>query len=562
MKQKLIILVLFILALLPGFALAQEPQIQPYTEQISSYDIDLYLQEDNSVNVEERIVYTIGSSVSRHGIYRNIPIVYNLREGNRRQSFSDLEVTDENGKKLEVKKEGFNTISLRIGDPDKLIGAGNHTYVIKYKMKRAVSYRDGKSILSWNFIGDGWDFNIYNAKAVVHLPDGEKYTDTKCYVGNVGSDEKCTDISEAGNAVTFSQNGLLPRRAFTGEITFSNNSFAQPGMIEKFFWNFPWYVVKPFAVFLIFFVIWYRKGRDPRGKVVVAQYNAPKEIEPIEVGYLTGETLQNHHISSQIIFLAIRGFLRIKRFEKDKFLGFGRKDDYQLEKLKEADGTLKSYDHMLMNVLFKKGKVVNVSDLKDDFAKDAQKLKGEIYHEILNKGYFLGNPVWVRTIYFLIAGLILALGILVAIYLSPLVYGWISLISPGIIAGIFVFFMPSRSQKGAEMRNYLQGLKTYIRYAEADRIKFHNEPKKDPAKFEELLPYAMGFKLEKEWAKQFEDIYKKEPDWFVGGYAGFSASHFANDLNGFSASSASSFTSVTSSGGAGGGAGGGGGGGW
>jgi hypothetical protein len=154
-------------------------------------------------------------------------------------------------------------------------------------------------------------------------------------------------------------------------------------------------------------------------------------------------------------------------------------------------------------------------------------------------------------------------------------------IAGGVVTLLFARFMPARSQKGVEMRDYLLGLREYIKLAEADRLKFlqspegvkqYGKPDDPPARiklFEKLLPYAMLFGLEKDWAKQFEGIYDEPPSWYHGNMASFSTGYLVGSLGDFSAATttdfappASSGSSGFSGGGAGGGGGGGGGGGW
>jgi uncharacterized membrane protein YgcG len=88
--------------------------------------------------------------------------------------------------------------------------------------------------------------------------------------------------------------------------------------------------------------------------------------------------------------------------------------------------------------------------------------------------------------------------------------------------------------------------------------------------FESLLPYAMLFSLEKDWAKQFQDVYTQPPDWYNGNWAAFNAGYLVSSISNFNSVSAVTFTSPSSSGSSGfggggfsgGGGGGGGGGGW
>jgi uncharacterized membrane protein YgcG len=139
--------------------------------------------------------------------------------------------------------------------------------------------------------------------------------------------------------------------------------------------------------------------------------------------------------------------------------------------------------------------------------------------------------------------------------------------------------------KGVELRDYLTGLKVYIDLAEEDRLRYLQSPEgaeKTPVATndraalvklnEKLLPYAVLFGNEQEWAKQLGKYYEDtgtQPGWYSG-YSAFNAVYFASTIGSINASATSSFvdTSSSSSGGSGGGGfsggggGGGGGGGW
>jgi uncharacterized membrane protein len=74
----------------------------------------------------------------------------------------------------------------------------------------------------------------------------------------------------------------------------------------------------------------------------------------------------------------------------------------------------------------------------------------------------------------------------------------------------------------------------------------------------------MLFGIEKQWVKEFAQLYEQPPEWYAGSGA-FNAGYFAGSMSGFASASAASFSPPSSSGGggsAGGGGGGGGGGGW
>jgi uncharacterized membrane protein YgcG len=131
--------------------------------------------------------------------------------------------------------------------------------------------------------------------------------------------------------------------------------------------------------------------------------------------------------------------------------------------------------------------------------------------------------------------------------------------------------------KGSELREHLEGLREFIRVAEADRLQMlqsvsgaERVTTSDGAAivkiYEKLLPYAVIFGLEKEWANEIAKYYDttEPPDWYSG-TNGFAIGAFAAGIGSLSSSVSTSYSSSggssSSGGGGGGGSSGGGGGG-
>ncbi|WP_147305425.1 DUF2207 family protein [Subtercola boreus] len=164
--------------------------------------------------------------------------------------------------------------------------------------------------------------------------------------------------------------------------------------------------------------------------------------------------------------------------------------------------------------------------------------------------------------------------------------GWPYLLfAIAVVSVVVVFFAGFRNPltaKGAELRDYIEGLKLYIRLAEKDRFEMLQSPEgaqktqvnaPDGGQvvriYEKLLPYAVLLDLEKEWSEVLGTYYERlgtQPDWYGGNVGTFNAVLFASSIGSLSSSVSSSLaasTSSSSSGGSGGGgfSGGGGGGG-
>ena len=106
----------------------------------------------------------------------------------------------------------------------------------------------------------------------------------------------------------------------------------------------------------------------------------------------------------------------------------------------------------------------------------------------------------------------------------------------GVITGALVCFygwiMPAKTLFGAEVKEHIQGFKWFLSVTEKERLKFYNPPGRTPEQFEHFLPYAMSLGVEKQWAGQFADIYKAQPEWYEGSGAGvFNAVIFASVMS-------------------------------
>ena len=81
-----------------------------------------------------------------------------------------------------------------------------------------------------------------------------------------------------------------------------------------------------------------------------------------------------------------------------------------------------------------------------------------------------------------------------------------------IVALIFGRLMPAKTQYGAEEANKAKALRNFLKSQER-QLQFQGDKQ---ILFEKLLPYAVAFGVEKAWAKRFETIALKSPDWYQG----------------------------------------------
>ena len=543
-------------------------------EKIGSFDVTIKINSDASIQVSEQIKLDFDNLPGKHGIFRDIPIKYAARGGNFNLRISDISVSDENGTLYPYTiSYPSNTIQIKIGDPDKLV-SGQILYIINYKINRAINYFDDHDELYWNATGNEWQVPIEKSSAKVILPNPieKMQAQAACFAGDFGSQAPCLGIDyeyqtdNQVNAVIFTQPSLFtPDQSLTIVVGWPKGIVAQPSVLQNIFDTLKdnWILVLPLFTLIIMFYLWRTRGRDPKGRgTIIAQYEAPDNLTPAQIGTLIDERVDQKDISSEIIYLATKGYLKITRTENKGFIF--KHEDYLLEKLKEPDD-LQNFDKKIIDGLFSHGdhKTVKLSDLKNIFYKELPDVKNKIFDSLILSGYFPEKPSKTQGKYIIIGALLLFGTTLFAKLLGGIIgtFAIGSLIASGIIIIIFGTVMPVKTKRGVDAKEYILGLKEYLQVAEKDRIKFHNAPEKNPEHFEKLLPYAMILGVEREWAEQFKNIYNQPPSWYSDSLGGtFNSIILISALNNFNHSSQAAMFSAPGGGAAGGGSGFGGGG--
>src|SRR4029078_5723094 len=130
-------------------------------------------------------------------------------------------------------------------------------------------------------------------------------------------------------------------------------------------------------------------------------------------------------------------------------------------------------------------------------------------------GYFANDPTKIISR----ASIVIFIG-LGSLYIFRNGLVLLDIIVCSVIFYVFQKIMAKRTAKGVAGKEHILGLKLYLQTAEAEGFKKlqgtdaayaanHGAPTKTVELFEKLLPYAVALGVEKDWAKQFKDIYKQ-----------------------------------------------------
>jgi uncharacterized membrane protein len=538
--------------------------------RISNFQDTITVNNDGSALVNETISLVFVGEW--HGIHRTIPIEYPGPDGTNYQLFIDIKsITDENGAKLKYDSSTSGAArDLKIYIPDAV--DATRTVAIAYRVRNATRFFDQYDEFYWNVTGNDWPVPIDRATASVHLPDSATGSlRAQAFTGVYGSTERDATAQVEGSNAEFATNKPLPMRGgMTIDVYIPKGILKEPGGLTKLFWfigSNP-VVFLPLVTLAVMFILWWYAGRDPDpGMSVAPMYEPPTGISPAEAGTLLDDRIHPRDITSTIVDLAVRGFIKIEETD-DKGLLFHHKDYifHLLQKRQDWSG-LAPHERVMMENIFT-GDVpdTRLSSLKNRFYTAVPMVRTDIMSALKQKGIYTLDPESANAYSF---GAAFCIVIPFAIFQY---FGWadffssvpmliLSILISALIWWLFARVMTAKTVKGARTHVAVLGFQEFMNRVDADRLKVM-----PPSTFERFLPYAMALGVEHHWAQAFAGIIKDPPSWYAApagyGYGtGFNPILFSSSMQGMATDMHQVFVSAPRSSSTGSGFGGGGGGG-
>lgn len=561
---------------------------------INTFQANIAIQESGEVRVVETIEADF-RDLQKHGIYRDIPYVYEAADGKTYTEITVLDVLQNNEKAVYETSRNDDYFRIKIGDADTTI-SGENTYTITYTAKGILRGFSEHDELYWNVTGNQWDASILNAEATVTVPQ-PAITQVACYEGFSGSRVTCQSTQESPQLATFTTARILTASEGMTVVVGYEKGMVPLLTVErpKSFWE--QFIEWPSLVTLLSvivvgiitgLVLWHRHGRDywfaqnifgkrdeqghikPIGahEAVTVEFTPPEKLRPAEIGVLMDERAHTHDVVATIIDLATRGYLTITEIPKKWLFG---KVDYQLHKKAKDEKELLGYEKKLLHNLFKTGNEVTVSSLKQTFYDELKEVKEALYEEVVAKKLFPSDPEKVRGKYLGIAVVLVFISFAAAafgisderVFVADIGIG-------GVVSGIVLILlsqvMPRRTAYGRGLYRRIRGYRLFINTAEKHRQQFFEKKNM----FNEVLPYAIVFGLTEKFSKQMHEmgVQPTTTGWYHGVHP-VTSGHFSSSMGDFSKSMSTAIASAPSSSGgfsgggsSGGGFGGGGGGSW
>ena len=547
-------------------------------ERIYTHHSDIVVDTSGVITISEKIRIYANGDLFKRGITRALPTSRNDVEGNRiRIDYAILEVYKNGQKESYFTEKEDGDLVIYVGNKNKMLSPGYYDYEIIYESAGQIGFFEDFDELGWNVNGES-DRPVDLVSCEVHLPNNATILSHRCYTGAFGStnDSDCTSESESNGVFRASASNLQPNEMMTVYVGFEKGVVTEPVVKETALSRFLswldkmglWFMNLIIIVPLFFYYIttWRKHGKDHPKPIAIPQFTPPNDMSPASVGMIYDEKFDFSLISTSIINLAVKGFLRIEEVERKGIFSFGAKN-YKLIKLKDTEDSLPSEEAIVMKNLFAKDDEItlgekynsNVQTMLSSYQIDLQSQHKKTLSE--GKNYTLRIIPWIVVILYIILliyygqNIPLDLFATFAIFaipsyvISTLLLGVIGAfrkrkvknlnnitLSLGIIVGVIgLFSLHPVSQfsstalalfigaplllighilyshlivrpgnKLLDLQADIEGLKMYISLAEEKQMQFFNPPKVTPEVFEKLLPYAIALKTEKVWGDKFE----------------------------------------------------------
>jgi uncharacterized membrane protein YgcG len=549
-RAGVVMLALVLAVVTPATAASAESAVRTDTSDFTfdSFDADYHLDRDAdgraTLRTVETIVAEFPATDQNRGIVRAIPNEYRSAD----LDVSVTGITDETGAAVVYElseSDGFTELALGTDD----FVHGRTTYVIEYTQRDVIgAFADtGADEFYWDVNGTGWAQPFGTVTARLHLDDtlaDALSGQSACYTGHYGSTDICgveqtTDAT--GTVLTATSTDLLPAQNLTLAVGFAPGTFTPPPSAADS-WIVtvvPWAILG-LAALLVAGLLVLRTfvWRDAAGRgTVIVQYTPPEDVPVLLAAVLLGK--KKVGLPAQLIGFAVA---RAARLVESPSEPASRR--YAIE-VRDVD-RLGTADRRILGALLpqlKNGARLRLDTADRKLGDRIHRLTGSMTDEVTTQGFRARGKSRIPAVLVLTATLLVGVAWLVNSWAGnhDVASDPVAALLPVTILALAVLTacvrLPNRlTEKGALLREHLLGMRDYLRLVETDRIRVLQSPdgaeRSRAAGFgepgdtdlivtlhEKLLPWAMLWGVENEWADELGSYYETtdaEPDWYSG----------------------------------------------
>ena len=264
-------------------------------------------------------------------------------------------------------------------------------------------------------------------------------------------------------------------------------------------------------------MVWYFRGRDPHtGLVTDVLGEPPDDLPPGAAGALVDEHADHHDVVATLVGLGRAGAVAMTQ-EGDNA---SRAADWTITVL-HPERVTNRVERDLLHLIFDGHpdpmREVRLRDVRPRFVAAEERIRDDLYRELVDHGYFDVSPVETRRRWrrISIAGIVVSvlLGVVGMVFLDPIA------ILPTVAAVIMWAVMlrmsrhmPRKTEKGSEATAKWRAFRRYLQ-----DIEKHRDLGASGEIFDRYLSYAIAFEIDKGWIRKFSEAGARKPSWLGTG---------------------------------------------
>lgn len=362
---------------------------------------------------------------------------------------------------------------------------------------------------------------VHAGKCEITFTEKIEKSKIKCYLLN-DEEIKSVDFEIVNNKCIISLQSLSEAKPnITLRIVFSEDYVPDYNLVKEtqLFFNNNTYIIVPFIVFILLFLIWYFIGKDKTHTLVV-RYEPPQNITPAEAGLLWDDKLHKRDMISLVYYWASKGYLEVIQSGTS----------LSLKKIVEIPDSAKDFEKTIFSALFASkslGEMVSVSSLGNTFALQFSKAFKQMDKHSKQQGFYSGFAFFLSKFLTIFSFVIFFFSLVFAFILTDGIQFFVGMTATSIIIFVFGRIMIRKSLKASEIYSEILGFKEFIVKAELERLK--ELAGENPKYFEQTIAYAIVLGYGNLWADKFKNIMTSPPSWYKG-YEPDSGKSFSTDL--------------------------------
>ena len=524
-----------------------------HSEKIRNYEVTVQINKNGTLTVNEVIDYQFGEEF-KHGIYRDIPLRSKRFGFDVHKSFIKMNWIKRDGKDEEYTKNHFyEGIRYRIGSETELVNLykTESIYELNYDIYNAVFEKDGIYQVYYNAIGQFWNVPIEQASVIIRFPNGQKIKKNEIeklevYTGSYGEKGGNYDILENDEEIHISTKELEAKNGLTFMLNLKTDKIS-PTLVDKLkivYLSNPAIIILPFLLlFLTIYsiVTWKFFGKDPQGKSVIPEFNLLKDISPMFAAYINGERDTVEILNAGIFTLLTKGFIVANRVNGEIKYNKESKTAYTQEtELAEEERMLLDALSSEKNDIFGSEKRIYnkansiIEILKDKYHKIIYKNNGSflvpfyctapvfmififsqtnfeifntfiILYILITLGSFF-HRIWITVSKKLLIGLLIIVILGVSFYQGIEIFVFTTYFV--ILFIVYAKLIGKYTNEGLRKKEYLKGMKMYIKTAEENQIRKFDNVKELIEYFNGILPFAVALGVKNEAIKLMKKTIK------------------------------------------------------